>query len=217
MDYQKIIMFAMEIVGTVAFAVSGAMVGARKKMDIFGVAVLGVVTSVGGGLIRDIVLGIIPPSLFSHPVYTVVAVAVSCAVFLGAYIGKGLFDGRCHEHYENVLLVMDSIGLGIFTVVGVNTGIRAGYADQTFLLVFLGTITGVGGGLMRDMMAGEPPYIFVRHIYACASIVGALSCVYFYRWWGRVDAMVGASAVVMLIRYLAAHYHWNLPRVEDGE
>ena len=85
--------------------------------------------------------------------------------------------------------------------------------DQTFLLVFLGTITGVGGGLLRDMMAGVPPYIFVRHIYACASIVGAVACVYIYRGFGAVAAMVGASAAVILIRYLAAHYHWNLPRL----
>ena len=69
---------------------------------------------------------------------------------------------------------MDSVGLGIFTVVGVNTGIRQGYMDNVFLLVFLGTITGVGGGLLRDMMASVPPYIFVKHIYACASIIGAV-------------------------------------------
>ena len=71
------------------------------------------------------------------------------------------------------MLVMDSIGLGIFTVVGVNTGINNGYMDHTFLLVFLGTITGVGGGLLRDMMAGVPPYIFVRHVYACARSHGS--------------------------------------------
>ncbi len=75
------------------------------------------------------------------------------------------------------MLVMDSIGLGIFTVVGVNTGISHGYMEYTFLLVFLGTVTGVGGGLLRDVMAGVPPYILVRHIYACASIVGAIVCV----------------------------------------
>ena len=70
-------------------------------------------------------------------------------------------------------------------MVGVNTGIRHGYMDNTFLLVFVGTITGVGGGLLRDMMAGVPPYIFVKHIYACASIVGAVVCVYMYRSSGR--------------------------------
>lgn len=85
--------------------------------------------------------------------------------------------------------------------------------ERTFFLVFLGTVTGVGGGLIRDMMAGVPPYIFVRHIYACASIVGAIACVWIYRLWGGVPAMVIGTVVVILIRYLAAHYRWNLPRL----
>ena len=115
------------------------------------------------------------------------------------------------------MLVLDTIGLGIFTVVGVNTGNSHGYVDYMFLLVFLGTITGVGGGLLRDIMAGVPPYILVRHIYACASIVGAIVCVVLYRHFGAVASMVGASAVVVLIRYLAAHYRWNLPKLTREE
>ena len=94
---------------------------------------------------------------------------------------------------------------------GVNTGIRQGFLDNTFLLVFLGTITGVGGGLLRDMMASVPPYIFFRHIYACASIVGAAVCVIVYRAAGLLPAMLASSVCVMLIRFLAAHYRWNLP------
>ena len=115
------------------------------------------------------------------------------------------------------MLAMDSVGLGIFTVVGVNTGIHQGYMDNAFLLVFLGTITGVGGGLLRDMMASVPPYIFVKHIYACASIIGAIVCVYMNRFVGNVEAMIVSSIVVVLIRYLAAHYHWNLPRLSPHE
>ena len=138
------------------------------------VSVLGVVTAVGGGMIRDIVLGIIPPNVFTNPVYALVATITSCVVFLAFYWKRQLLEGHMRLTYDRVMLVMDSIGLGIFTVVGVNTGIRSGYMDNVFLLVFLGTITGVGGGLMRDMMAGVPPYIFVKHIYACASIVLSL-------------------------------------------
>ena len=213
MDYQSIITFFMEMAGTVAFAASGAMVGVERNMDIFGVSVLGVVTAVGGGMIRDIVLGIIPPNVFTNPVYALVATITSCVVFLVFYWKRQLLEGHMRLTYDRVMLVMDSIGLGIFTVVGVNTGIRSGYMDNVFLLVFLGTITGVGGGLMRDMMAGVPPYIFVRHIYACASIVGAIACVWIYRLWGGVPAMVIGTVVVILIRYLAAHYRWNLPRL----
>ena len=216
MDYQSIITFFMEMAGTVAFAASGAMVGVERNMDIFGVSVLGVVTAVGGGMIRDIVLGIIPPNVFTNPVYALVATITSCVVFLVFYWKRQLLEGHMRLTYDRVMLVMDSIGLGIFTVVGVNTGIRSGYMDNVFLLVFLGTITGVGGGLMRDMMAGVPPYIFVKHIYACASIVGAVVCVYMNRFVGNVEAMMVACFVNILIRYLAAHYRWNLPRLHNG-
>ena len=216
MDYQSIITFFMEMAGTVAFAASGAMVGVERNMDIFGVSVLGVVTAVGGGMIRDIVLGIIPPNVFTNPVYALVATITSCVVFLVFYWKRQLLEGHMRLTYDRVMLVMDSIGLGIFTVVGVNTGIRSGYMDNVFLLVFLGTITGVGGGLMRDMMAGVPPYIFVKHIYACASIVGAVVCVYMNRFVGNVEAMMVACFVIILIRYLAAHYRWNLPGLHNG-
>ena len=211
MDYQQLITFIMEMIGTVAFAASGAMVAVDRAMDIFGVIVLGVTTSVGGGAIRDVILGIVPPAMFQHPVYTLVATITSCVVFLILYLKKDLLQGHNRETYDKVMLIMDSVGLGIFTVVGVNTGIAHGYM---FLLVFLGTITGVGGGLLRDIMAGVPPYILVKHIYACASIVGAVVCVLLYRHYGAVISMVGASAVVCLIRYLAAHYRWNLPKLK---
>lgn len=214
MDYQQLITFIMEMIGTVAFAASGAMVAVDRAMDIFGVIVLGVTTSVGEGAIRDVILGIVPPAMFQHPVYTLVATITSCVVFLILYLKKELLQGHNRETYDKVMLIMDSVGLGIFTVVGVNTGIAHGYMDYMFLLVFLGTITGVGGGLLRDIMAGVPPYILVKHIYACASIVGAVVCVLLYRHYGAVISMVGASAVVCLIRYLAAHYHWNLPKLK---
>ena len=213
MDYQSIITFFMEMAGTVAFAASGAMVGVERNMDIFGVSVLGVVTAVGGGMIRDIVLGIIPPNVFINPVYALVATITSCLVFLVFYWKRQLLEGHMRLTYDRVMLVMDSIGLGIFTVVGVNTGIRSGYMDNVFLLVFLGTITGVGGGLMRDMMAGVPPYIFVKHIYACASVMGAMSCIFLYRQFGELPAMMISSMFVFVIRLLAAKYRWNLPRV----
>ena len=168
-------------------------------------------------MIRDIVLGIIPPNVFTNPVYALVSVLTSCLVFFIFYFKRQLLEGHRRETYDKVMLVMDSVGLGIFTVVGVNTGIAHGYMDYMFLLVFLGTITGVGGGLLRDIMAGVPPYILVKHIYACASIVGAVVCVLLYRHYGTVISMVGASAVVCLIRYLAAHYRWNLPKLKREE
>ena len=217
MDVQTWSVFVMEMIGTVAFAASGAMVGMGRRMDIFGVCVLGVITSVGGGMIRDVFLGIIPPGVFQKPVYALVATITSCLVFLVLYVKRHLLEGHFKEIYDRALLIMDSIGLAIFTVVGVNTGIQQGYLHHTFLLVFVGTITGVGGGLLRDMMAGVPPCIFVRHIYACASIVGAWTCALISQHFGNVEAMVISAAVVMLIRCCAAHYRWNLPRLEEDD
>ena len=128
-----------------------------------------------------------------------------------------LMDGNFKIVYDRIMLIMDTIGLAIFTVVGVNIGIQQGYLEKIFLLTFVGTITGVGGGLIRDVMAGEKPYIFVKHIYASASVVGSIVCVYMYRAFGTVVSMIASSAVILIIRYLAAKYHWNLPHIDFEE
>ncbi len=142
-------------------------------MDIFGICVLGVVTAVGGGMTRDVILGKLPSAL-EKPVYVGVSVAYSTGDFYTAVYQTDLLSGRLGTFYDKAMLVMDSVGLGIFTSLGVMSGIDNGYPDNSFLLVFIGMLTGVGGGLMRDMMAGEEPYIFVKHIYACASL-----------WWAH--------------------------------
>ncbi len=212
MELQNVIVFCMELMGTVAFAASGAMTGINCRMDAFGVCVLGVITAVGGGMTRDVILGNVPGAL-TRPVYVIAAMVTAVAVFAVVYFKKNLFQGSIGVLYDRIMLIMDSIGLGIFTVMGVMTGISQGYIENTFLLTVLGTLTGVGGGLVRDMMAGQPPYIFVKHIYACASVAGAVSCVYMYRIFGQIPAMIAASALVIGIRFLAAYYHWNLPRI----
>lgn len=216
MDIQNLIVFCMELAGTIAFAASGAIVGINCRMDVFGVCVLGVVTAVGGGMTRDVILGNVPGALL-RPVYVLVALVTGLLVFIGLYFKRNLLQGKTGELYEKTMLAMDSIGLGIFTVVGVRTGISNGYLDNTFLLTFLGTLTGVGGGLLRDMMAGVPPYIFVKHVYASASVAGAVCCVWIYRGFGQIPAMVVSSVLVVLIRFLAAYYHWNLPRMKKEE
>ena len=175
MDIQEWIIFAIELIGTVAFSASGAMVGIECSMDIFGVIVLGVSTAVGGGMVRDVILGKVPSALL-HPVYVIYAVLAAVLVFCIIYFRRKYLQDGFGEVYDKLMLAMDSIGLGIFSAMGVTKGISCGYIDNTFLLVFLGTMTGVGGGLLRDTMAGVAPYIFVKHIYACASIAGAWIC-----------------------------------------
>ena len=114
------------------FAASGAMVGAQRGMDIFGICVLGVVTAVGGGATRDIILGIVPPGMFQNPIYTIVATVTSCIVFAIMYWKQELLEGENRMVYDKIMLVMDSVGLGVFTVMGVDKGITEGYMGRTF-------------------------------------------------------------------------------------
>ena len=199
----------LELIGTVAFAVSGAMTGLAKKMDIFGVVILGLTTAVGGGMIRDLVLGLTPPAMFTNPIYAAVAAVVSVIVFLPAVRRWLTAYGRVREI---LMLVMDSLGLGVFTVVGIQRAYTATDHRGLFLLVFVGVVTGVGGGLLRDVMAGQTPYIFVKHVYASASIIGAILCAALWAPLGATMAMILGASVILAIRLLAAHYHWSLPK-----
>ena len=203
--------FVFELFGTVAFAISGAITGLKKKMDIFGVVILAVVTAVGGGAIRDIVLGNTPPMTFRNPVYALVAVVTGILTFIPAV---RRLAGKNPRVFDIFLLITDSVGLGIFTVMGIRTAIGTGHGENLFLLVFVGVVTGVGGGLLRDMMAGNTPYIFVKHIYASASLAGAVLCVLLWKPLGSTAAMSVSAAVIIIIRFLAARFKWSLPKAE---
>ncbi|MBQ9197150.1 MAG: TRIC cation channel family protein [Clostridia bacterium] len=201
----------LELIGTVAFAASGAIVAVRKKMDIFGVAVLALVTAVGGGMIRDVLLGVTPPNTFRDPIYAVTAIAVSLVVFIRPV--RHYLTGT-HAAYQRAMLVMDSLGLGVFTAVGVSLAYGAQPDAGIFLSAFVGVLSGVGGGILRDVLAGDTPYIFIKHIYACASLAGALACSLLWRSAGQIYAMIAGASLVVLIRILSAIYKWNLPRAD---
>ena len=203
-------LFLLEIIGTVAFAASGAMVGLSKKMDIFGVTVLGIVTSVGGGVIRDIILGQTPPATFQNPVYAFVAIFVSIVIFIP---GVRRFIFKKQSFYEKTMLYMDSLGLGIFTAVGIEVAYLSGNRN-VFLLIFVGMITGIGGGVLRDVLSGNTPYIFVKHFYACASLIGAVVSVVLWNFFGQSSAVIGCAFVVTALRLLAAKYRWSLPKAK---
>ena len=203
--------FVFELFGTVAFAISGAITGLKKKMDVFGVVILAVVTAVGGGAIRDIVLGNTPPMTFRNPVYALVAVATGILTFIPAV---RRLAGKNPRVFDIFLLITDSVGLGIFTVMGIRTAIGTGHGENLFLLVFVGVVTGVGGGLLRDMMAGNTPYIFVKHVYASASLAGAVLCVLLWKPLGSTAAMSVSAVVIIIIRFLAARFKWSLPKAE---
>lgn len=206
------ILFIIEIIGTIAFALSGGLTAVKHKMDVFGVAILGLTTATGGGIIRDLILGITPPSMFIKPVYALTALAVSIIAFTPA-VRKYL--NHEHPHFDFWILIADSAGLGVFTVAGVRAAIKCGYGDNLFLCLFVGVLTGVGGGVLRDIFAGDRPYIFVRHFYATASLIGAAASFVLLRCLDVVPAVILGALLVFGLRMAAAHYHWNLPRADD--
>ena len=214
MQLQPNIIFLVEIIGTIAFASSGAMVAVRKRLDLFGIIVLGVITAVGGGMLRDLMIGNIPPNMFRNPVYVLAAFLTVLVLFLLFRCWPFLLGSRYIEGYEKIMNILDAIGLGAFTVIGIDTGVEAGYGDYHFLIIFLGVITGIGGGILRDIMAGETPYVLKKHIYACASIAGACLYVVLLQVTRSDSAMIGSALLVVAIRILASHFRWDLPGID---
>ncbi len=204
--------FIMEMIGTVAFAVSGGMVAIRKNLDLLGILVLGVTTACGGGLIRDLVIGIQPPIMFLKSVYVTTAVISDLLLFAIVKCFRSSMEFLNSKFYERTLNLMDAIGLGVFTVVGVNAAIRLKLDSYVFLKIFLGVITGVGGGIIRDMMVIQVPAVLRKHVYACASIAGAVCYVLLYDAITAGPAMILSTLLVIAIRLLARHYEWNLPK-----
>ena len=204
--------FVLEMIGTVAFALSGAMVAIQKRLDLLGILVLGITTAVGGGMIRDLIIGIHPPMMFVKPIYVVVSAIFILILFLIIKVNHSSPKFLESALYETLFNLMDAIGLGVFTVVGVNSVMTNDMNHILFLKIFLGVITGVGGGLIRDMMANETPGILRKHVYACASIVGAVCYIILYDWLRSGTAMVLSVILVVVIRVLAKHYVWNLPK-----
>lgn len=203
----------LEILGTVAFSVSGAVEAMKKEMDLLGVIVLGLVTAVGGGILRDVIIGEVPPVVFQDPWCAELAIAVAVAAFIvGAVLSKRQTEEKSAA-WNKVLLTSDAIGLGAFTILGIRYTQEQLGSENIALLLFVGVITGVGGGIMRDIFAGNVPYIFRKHVYATASIAGAgIYLLLEYAGYSEAAAIISLS-LVLLLRLLAAHFQWNLPRV----
>ena len=207
-------LLVLELLGTIAFSVSGAAIGLRKNMDIFGVVILGLCTAVGGGVFRDLILGITPPNTFREPIYALLAIITAIIAFLPFV--RRLF-AKQKRLADLLLLLMDSVGLGIFTVVGVGVAYHYPCNHGLFLMCFVGVITGVGGGILRDVLAGMMPYVFVKHFYACASLIGSLVCTLLWKPLGETWAMLIGAVLVIVLRLLAAKYRWSLPKARPVE
>lgn len=196
------IIYALDLLGTVAFAASGALAGVRRGMDLFGVVVLGMVTATGGGVVRDLLLNDTPPFCFKNELYLYLAVAASIAVFL---------TPRRFERRKRPMLLLDALGLGTFLVIGTSKAL-------TFHLGFMGAVimgvmTATCGGLLRDILSNEIPLILQREIYASACVAGG-ALFYLLQAAGVANTLnlsVSALAVIA-IRGTAIVLGWQLPR-----
>lgn len=207
----------LELLGTVAFAVSGAMVAIDRKADVFGVFFLGMTTAIGGGIVRDCLLGQFPPAIFSNHITLITAAVCPLAVFVVAWIAGDSYE-KNKKMVDNVNNLIDALGLGAFTVTGVRMGLAAGYTESWFFLVFIGMVTGIGGGLLRDVMTVSTPFVLKKRVYALATICGGiLYLVLLKLGLGSTASGMAVVIVVFMIRLLATVFRWNLPRIDHGE
>ncbi|MBQ7289191.1 MAG: trimeric intracellular cation channel family protein [Clostridia bacterium] len=206
------ILSIMEIIGTVAFAISGALIAARRSLDLFGVILVGCVTSVGGGVLRDVFMGKIPPAIFSNTIILLIAAITSIVVFIILYIHAKQFDVY-EKRIETINNFFDAVGLAAFSVTGTEMACAAGFSDKFVFSISMGILTGIGGGIIRDILVDKTPYVLKKHIYALASILG--SCLYYFIKINsnKVVAALIAMPFIIIIRVLATKYHWKLPRI----
>lgn len=207
------LIYALEIIGAAAFAVSGAMAALEHEADIFGVIFLAVVTALGGGVIRDLLLGVTPPKMFVSYVYLAVAAVAALVVFADAYIRREKYR-KHRDRLDSINNMFDAVGLAVFTVSGMNTAMQQ--SDNVLLILVLGMSTGVGGGMLRDMMINKMPKVLRKRVYAVASLLGG--GVYYGLFALGVHetiAAVSGMALIIALRVLATVYKWNLPAIRS--
>lgn len=195
------LLVVLDLVGIAVFAASGALAGVRARLDTFGVVVMGMTTALGGGIIRDVLLGVHPPATLRDWRYLLVPVVTSLAVFW------------LHPQFARLrrgVLLADAVGLGLFTVSGTTTALAHGVPPYTACLI--GMTAGIGGGALRDVLLREIPMVLRKEIYALAALAGGVVVVV-GAWLDLAAgpvAIVGAALVVM-IRLLALWRRWNAP------
>ena len=195
--------FAIDILGTIAFAISGVLVAMEKKLDLFGVLIIAFVTAVGGGTLRDMLIGNTPVIWMRESVYIF--------TILGTVIFAILFVNQL-KFLRKTLFLFDTIGIGLFTMVGIEKGLSAEL--MPIMCIILGTITASFGGVIRDILCNEIPVIFHKEIYATACILGGIS--YFLLIQLPIEsayAYIAAILIIILVRVLAVRFHIALPSI----
>ena len=205
----------IEIIGVIAFSISGAMIAIRRKTDLFGVILLAIITTFGGGLTRDVVLSFSPPVFFNMKTHIIISVIVAIIVFLFA-------KKFSHTYLENELKiehindVFDALGLGVFAVIGVSTGIQQGHSNDALICITCGLLTGICGGMLRDVLTNNTPFVLIKRIYAIAALAGAVAyyLLHFYGYVFHIGenlALVIGVLVTFILRILAMTFKWNMP------
>ncbi|HEV2831817.1 MAG TPA: trimeric intracellular cation channel family protein [Hanamia sp.] len=193
----------IDILGTVAFAVSGVFAAMQKKLDVFGILIIAFVTAIGGGTLRDMMIGDLPVSWMKDINYSIIILVTTAVV---------IFFNKTINNFQKTLLVFDSIGLGFFTILGIQKGITFGLHPA--ICIALGTVTACFGGVIRDISLNNIPLIFQKEIYATACIFGG--CNYFLLLQtslsiGLIEAL--CIVLIVLVRILAVRYNWSLPGI----
>lgn len=198
-------LFIQDLIGTIVFAISGAIAARQHKMDIFGMFVLAFVTGVGGGTLRDVMIGSTPVFWMKQPIYVLM---ISIAVILVAIL-RNQID---RDYWKKGLLIFDAIGLGVFTVIGVQKGIDFGL--HPLICIALGGVTGCFGGLIRDILRNEVPIILQKEVYVTASLIGGIIFILF-RDAGFESNWIDVATVttVIAIRMFTIRYNLHLPKV----
>lgn len=197
---------ALEAIGTVAFAISGVMAAGRARMDWLGAFALAIVVAIGGGTIRDVLLGRLPVGWLQEPWPVLVAAATAAVVILALR-----FRPATDLEDWSLVTAADALGLSAFVVVGTDIGLRSGLSP--FLAVLLGVVTGVGGGVIRDVLTDTRPMVLVGQVYAVAGLVGGAAFVLLTELDTSAQVAVWLSvALTFTLRMVAVRRDWNLPK-----
>ena len=194
--------FLIEVLGTISFAMSGSFAAMQKRFDPFGVLIIAFVTSVGGGTVRDLLLDV--PVFWMHDL-----LAVSLIFFTAIFT---MIFKLIEKKFQVTLFIFDSLGLGLFTIIGVQKGLNADL--HPVIGVVLGTITGCFGGIIRDILLNRIPLIFRKEIYATAAIVGGIVYILLRNFSGLSEEINQILTILLIvsIRTLAVKYHWQMPK-----
>ncbi len=206
------IVFVLEIIGTVAFAISGALIAVRCCLDLFGVLLVGLISSVGGGIIRDLFLGNFPPRVFSIVLIPLVAVLTSLIVFIVCFFNSKKFEAL-EKRIEGINNFFDAVGLATFSALGTEAAVQAGFGKMALLSVSMGVLTGIGGGIVRDILVDKTPYVLKKHIYALASVVGSLAYYIIRINLSKTLAIAVSIPIIIIIRMLSTKYRLELPKI----